>query len=358
MQLLTTYNDQNYPIIIQHNAISELQSYLKGYRDIVFIIDENVEAAHQQKIQNSINSTNDNQIKHIIEVEGIESTKSFPIFQKTIESILEKGITRNTCIVAIGGGVTGDFAGFIAATLLRGVDFIQVPTTILAHDSSVGGKVGINTPQGKNLVGAFYRPKAVIYDLDFLETLPYTEISSGYAEVYKHALLNGETSLKEIEDAYPTKNALATLSHMDDFLLKGIQTKLNIVVADEHEQGKRKFLNLGHTFGHAIEYHQKLPHGHAVMIGIIYQFIVANALFHTNYDIEHFITYMKNLDYPLNSVLESEFEPLYQLMTKDKKNNQEGIQMVILRSIGHPEVVHIEKEMLYDAFQQLQNLLK
>ena len=172
-----------------------------------------------------MSSTHTEHFTHILKVEGNETTKTFPVYQHIIEHILEQGITRNTCIVAIGGGVTGDFAGFVAATLLRGVDFIQVPTTILAHDSSVGGKVGINTPQGKNLVGAFYRPKSVLYDLDFLETLPYTEISSGYAEVYKHALLNGEQDQRAIEAAFPDKAALASLQDMDAFCLKAF--KLN-----------------------------------------------------------------------------------------------------------------------------------
>ncbi|HEB0088770.1 TPA: 3-dehydroquinate synthase, partial [Staphylococcus aureus] len=132
-----------------------------------------------------------------------------------------------------------------AATLLRGVHFIQVPTTILAHDSSVGGKVGINSKQGKNLIGAFYRPTAVIYDLDFLKTLPFEQILSGYAEVYKHALLNGESTTQEIEQHFKDREILQSLNGMDKYIAKGIETKLDIVVADEKEQGVRKFLNLG-----------------------------------------------------------------------------------------------------------------
>ena len=143
--------------------------------------------------------------EHIIIPAG-EQSKTFAQYQQTIESLLSKQLTRNTCIIALGGGATGDFAGFIAATLLRGVGFIQVPTTILAHDSSVGGKVGINSQHGKNLIGAFYRPNAVIYDLDFLETLPYSEILSGYAEVYKHALLNGkEATTHRAQLQYPRR---------------------------------------------------------------------------------------------------------------------------------------------------------
>lgn len=358
MQLMTTYKDNNYPIIIDHNAIFELNQLLSAYRDVVFIVDKNVEKAVPEKIQQALASTHSEQFTHILKVEGNETTKTFPVYQHIIEHILDQGITRNTCIVAIGGGVTGDFAGFVAATLLRGVDFIQVPTTILAHDSSVGGKVGINTPQGKNLVGAFYRPKAVLYDLDFLETLPYTEISSGYAEVYKHALLNGEQDQRAIEATFPDKAALTSLQDMDAFLLKGIQTKLDIVVQDEREKGMRKFLNLGHTFGHAIEYDQKIPHGHAVMIGILYQFIVANEVLATDFDIQHYINYFEALDYPLNTVLNSNFDAIIKLMSKDKKNDATGIQMVLLKEIGQPEVTHVEEDIIENAFYTLQNYLK
>ncbi|MHD0397677.1 3-dehydroquinate synthase [Staphylococcus simulans] len=358
MQLMTTYQDNNYPIIIQHDAIAQLSTFLSKYRDVVFIIDKNVARFHPTKIEQAKSALSTKQISHLISVEGSEQTKSFSVYESVIEQLLETGMTRNTCIVAIGGGVVGDFAGFVAATLLRGVDFIQVPTTILAHDSSVGGKVGINTPQGKNLVGAFHRPKSVIYDLDFLTSLPYVEISSGYAEVYKHALLNGPLALKDIEEAYPNKRALAELKQLDDFLLKGIETKLNIVVADEHEQGKRKFLNLGHTFGHAIEYHEKIPHGHAVMIGMIYQFIVSNLILDTRHDVQHYVDYMHKLGYPLDVVLNPEFQPLLNLMLKDKKNDQNGVQMVLLSEIGKPVVKHVDNTVLKTAFEQLQNLLK
>lgn len=358
MELMTTYKSNNYPIIIKNNATTELKDLLSPYRDVVFIVDKNVEHALPEKIQQALSSASSDQFTHLLKVEGNETTKTFPVYQQIVEELLEQSITRNTCIVAIGGGVTGDFAGFVAATLLRGIDFIQVPTTILAHDSSVGGKVGINTPQGKNLVGAFYRPTAVLYDLEFLNTLPYTEISSGYAEVYKHALLNGKDAQLEIETAFPNKEALESLENLDEFLLKGIQTKLNIVLEDEHEQGKRKFLNLGHTFGHAIEYNQKIPHGHAVIIGILYQFIVANELLNTQYDIMHYINYFKNLNYPIEIVLNSNFNSLLSLMSKDKKNDKSGIQMVLLKDIGNPEVTHVNDEILEKSFETLQNYLK
>ncbi|MDO5661025.1 MAG: 3-dehydroquinate synthase family protein, partial [Staphylococcus xylosus] len=186
MKLETTYKSNNYPIIIEHHALDQLHEYIKNYQDVVLVIDQKVENEWSH-ITDFIASEHE---AHKLIIPSGETTKTLSFYEETIESLLSKQLTRNTCLIAIGGGATGDFTGFLAATLLRGVDFIQVPTTILAHDSSVGGKVGINSKHGKNLIGAFYRPKAVIYDLNFLSTLPYSEILSGYAEVYKHALLN------------------------------------------------------------------------------------------------------------------------------------------------------------------------
>lgn len=354
MKLKTTYATDNYPIIVERHAITHLETYVKDFDKTFFIIDTHVYEKFTQKIDLLSLQLN---AQSIIIPFG-ENTKTFKQYQQTIEELLSYQITRNTCIVAIGGGATGDFAGFIATTLLRGVGFIQVPTTILAHDSSVGGKVGINSEHGKNLIGAFYRPKAVIYDLDFLVTLPYNEILSGYAEVYKHALLNGKEATARIENNFTNQSDLESLKNLDYYLFEGIKTKLNIVVEDEKEKGTRKFLNLGHTFGHAIEYQHKIPHGHTVMIGILYQFIVANNMFNCNYDIQHFIDYMSHLNYPLNTITKLNFEDIYQYMLLDKKNNKEGIQMVLLEKLGSPLVKHVDKETHIEAFNILQAFFK
>ncbi len=231
MKLETTYKSNNYPIIIEHHALDQLHEYIKNYQDVVLIIDQKVENEWSH-ITDFIASEHE---AHKLIIPSGETTKTLSFYEETIESLLSKQLTRNTCLIAIGGGATGDFTGFLAATLLRGVDFIQVPTTILAHDSSVGGKVGINSKHGKNLIGAFYRPKAVIYDLNFLSTLPYSEILSGYAEVYKHALLNDIESVNHIEAQYSDEQALKSLDEIEYYLYKGVQTKLNIIVEDEKE---------------------------------------------------------------------------------------------------------------------------
>lgn len=354
MKLTTTYDNNNYPIIVEHDAIDQLSDHIKDYDKIFFLVDEHVYAQFKKKINTLITTLH---AQKLILPAG-EQTKTFEHYHQIVEELLSQQLTRQTCIIALGGGATGDFAGFVAATLLRGVGFIQIPTTILAHDSSVGGKVGINSIHGKNLIGAFYRPNAVIYDLNFLETLPYSEILSGYAEVYKHALLNGLDAIKDIEAHFNSKEMLETLNRLDYYLYKGIETKLNIVVKDEKEKGMRKFLNLGHTFGHAVEYEHKISHGHAVMIGILYQFIVSNEILQTKYDIQHFINYLQALKYPLDIISKLNFEDTYHYMLLDKKNDSTGIQMVLLQDWGKPTVCHVDKETHLNAFKKLQSYFR
>ncbi|NQD97334.1 3-dehydroquinate synthase [Staphylococcus xylosus] len=351
MKLETTYKSNNYPIIIEHHALDQLHDYIKNYQDIVLVIDQKVENEWSH-ITEFIASEYE---AHKLIVPSGETTKTLSFYEETIESLLSKQLTRNTCLIAIGGGATGDFTGFLASTLLRGVDFIQIPTTILAHDSSVGGKVGINSKHGKNLIGAFYRPKAVIYDLNFLSTLPYSEILSGYAEVYKHALLNDIESVNHMEAQYSDEQALKSLDEIEYYLYKGVQTKLNIIVADEKESNVRKFLNLGHTFGHAVEYKFKIPHGHAVMIGIVFQFIVTNIMLNKSFNIAHYVNYLRGLNYPLDIVNDLEFESLYKLMLNDKKNDEQGVQMVLLKDIGDPIVRHVDYKTLSKAFAEFKS---
>lgn len=346
MKLFTRYESNNYPIIIEKNAIDKLDDYIAEYQHVFILIDQNV-----AQLWPSIKKRFQSYI--MIEIPSGEQVKYIQYYDQYMNQLLEHHPTRQSCVVAIGGGATGDFAGFIAATLLRGVDFIQVPTTLLAHDSSVGGKVGINAAYGKNLIGAFHRPKAVIYDLNFLTSLPTTEIQSGYAEIYKHALLSNHEAVDTLEQHYATLQSLKHLDHIEQHIVQGIETKLDIVIEDENEKGKRKFLNLGHTFGHAIEYAHHMPHGHAVMIGILYQFYVANIILQTQFATDHFYHYLKQLEYPLSLLDTFDFESLYTLMLSDKKNTATGVQMVLLERIGQATVEHIPKHILKEAFDQM-----
>ncbi|MBI5975359.1 3-dehydroquinate synthase [Staphylococcus canis] len=352
MKFETTYESRNYPIIIEHNASNQLTSYTSQYQHVITLVDETVYTLWRDKVNELVQKTEG----ELIILPAGEKVKTFEHYHTMLEQLLHFQPTRQTCLVSIGGGATGDFVGFLAATLLRGVDFVQMPTTLLAHDSSIGGKVGINAASGKNLIGAFHRPIAVIYDLDFLKTLPQSEILSGYAELYKHALLSGNEATLEIEKHFSDSDALKQLDHIETFILKGIQTKLEIVLQDELEKGQRQFLNLGHTFGHAIEYEYKIPHGHAVIIGILYQFIVTNLMHDLNFDLKHYYQYFDKIGYPMEQIKSFSLNPILTLMMQDKKNNAEGVRMVLLTDIGAPVVKTIDKDTLKRAFEILQNL--
>ena len=202
-----------------------------------------------------------------------EATKSFASYQSVMDQLIAMGISRTDYIVALGGGVIGDLTGFCAATLRRGVPFIQVPTTLLSQvDSSVGGKTAINSPLGKNLIGAFYQPEAVLIDPTTLKTLPERELQAGFAEVIKYGLINDRAFIEELETTAP--NLLQRdLAFLGRIIAYSCQAKADVVARDEKETGDRALLNLGHTFGHAIEavagYDGRILHGEAVAVGCV-----------------------------------------------------------------------------------------
>jgi 3-dehydroquinate synthase len=243
-------------------------------KQAVVVTDENVAGRYLPPLQQSLDAAG---IAHrqVVLPPG-EETKDLAHFGRLAEAILDCGIERGTMLVALGGGVVGDLTGFAAATLLRGIDFVQIPTTLLAQvDSSVGGKTGINTRLGKNLIGAFYQPRLVLADTDTLATLPRRELLAGYAETVKYGLIRDDRFFERLEregaavcalDPAPLRNAILTSCAM----------KAAIVAADEREQGDRELLNFGHTFGHALEtetgFSDRLLHGEAVGLGMVLAF--------------------------------------------------------------------------------------
>lgn len=235
----------------------------------VFIIsDENVAKLYLEKAESSLKKQGF-QTNPIIIPAG-EKSKNIEQFAKILDEVLSKQIERKSTLIALGGGVVGDITGYAAASLLRGVNFIQIPTSLLAMvDSSVGGKTGINSKYGKNLIGAFYQPNLVIADLSLLETLPKREFLAGYAEVVKYGLIN---DIKFFEFLESEKD----FSKIADMVKTSCEAKANIVAQDEKENDVRALLNLGHTFGHAFEtlheYDGSLLHGEAVAIGMIMAF--------------------------------------------------------------------------------------
>ncbi|NUB43167.1 3-dehydroquinate synthase [Fertoebacter nigrum] len=248
-------------------------------RRVAVVTDETVAAHHLMRLSAAL------------EAEGIamtalalppgEGTKGWEQFARCVEWLLEQKVERRDVVVAFGGGVVGDLVGFAAAVLRRGVRFVQIPTTLLAQvDSSVGGKTGINTPQGKNLVGAFHQPSLVLADIDVLETLPPRDFLAGYGEVVKYGLLGDPAFFDWLElnaAALPTDAALRQKA-----VLRSVQMKAEIVARDETEEGDRALLNLGHTFCHALEkatgYGNRLLHGEGVAIGCALAFELSQRL--------------------------------------------------------------------------------
>jgi 3-dehydroquinate synthase len=269
-----TLPGRSYPIVIGEGLIASagrrIAAALPGARCAV-VTDQNVAALYLAPLKESL------------EAQGLflgdavvaagEASKSFPVLARLCETLLKLGVERGDCVVALGGGVVGDLAGFAASILRRGVRLVQAPTTLLAQvDSSVGGKTGIDTPQGKNLIGTFHQPSLVLADVSVLSTLAPREFRAGYAEVMKYGLLGDAPFFAWLEQHWPQ-----VFSGDGGERLKAIETsvraKASIVEADEREEtGKRALLNLGHTFGHALEafagYSDRLLHGEAIAIGM------------------------------------------------------------------------------------------
>lgn len=322
-----------YNVTIGENIRFNLSTFieLEQYSSVFVITDEQV---HERYGKSFIKSIEHKHIHTAIIPSG-EQSKSFEQYFDLQTKALTYGIDRKGLIIAFGGGVVGDVAGFVAATLLRGVDYIQVPTTILAHDSSVGGKVAINHPLGKNLIGNFYAPKAVIYDVDVLKTLPVHEIRSGYTELIKEALIDDPVLFEQmIESPLSSK----TTKEFIPFIQRGIEIKARIVEADERESGIRAYLNLGHTLGHAIEANAgygNITHGEAVAIGLLFSLYVSEQSLSISLPTKRLYHWFIENNFPIK--LDVVHIPDYiELMKKDKKAQQDVVYMVLLEEIGKP----------------------
>jgi len=265
--------DRSYDIRIGVGIMAQMGTLvgpvLRSKRTII-ITDENVAKLHLAAAEKSLAAAGIN--SDAIILPAGEATKSFANFEKLTSRLLELGAERKDTLIALGGGVIGDITGFAAAVLRRGMDFIQVPTSLLAQvDSSVGGKTGINTPFGKNLIGAFHQPKMVVIDLEVLDTLPARELQAGYAEVVKYGLIDDPDFFSWLEEN-GARLRTGDREAQAIAVAKSCETKARIVAEDEFEAGKRALLNLGHTFGHALEaecgYDGTLLHGEGVAIGM------------------------------------------------------------------------------------------
>lgn len=247
----------------------------------LFVVTDDNAAPYAETICESLKSAAPRSVAMLVLPAG-EGTKSFAALEKTVGWMLDNAVDRESVLFAVGGGVIGDLAGFAASIVMRGIRFVQVPTTLLAQvDSSVGGKTGIDMPQGKNLAGTFWQPCAVIADTQTLETLPRREILAGYAEIVKYGLIDDPEFFCWLEKAGGDVCALEPAA-LDKAIEKSCRAKAEIVAADEREKGVRALLNLGHTFAHALEsaagYDGTLLHGEAVSVGMVLAFRLSERL--------------------------------------------------------------------------------
>jgi 3-dehydroquinate synthase len=272
-----------------------------------------------------------------------EGTKDLAHFGRLVDDILAGGVERGTMLVALGGGVVGDIAGFAAATLLRGIDFVQIPTTLLAQvDSSVGGKTAINTAAGKNLLGAFYQPRLVLADTASLATLPRREVRAGYGEIVKYGLIRDAEFFQSLEAEGP---AVCDLEHsaLTRAVMVSCRMKAVIVAADEREEGDRALLNFGHTFGHALEaetgFGDRLLHGEAVALGMVLAFDFAVRLgLASGQDSHRVRRHLAEAGLPTElsavGLSGSAADRLLAHMGKDKKVRDGAITLILPRRIG------------------------
>jgi len=275
-----------------------------------------------------------------------ESSKSFSTYERVIDALLQSKIERGDVVIALGGGVVGDLAGFAAATARRGMDLVQIPTTLLAQvDSSVGGKTGIDTKQGKNLVGAFHQPRLVIADTDLLDSLSPREFRAGYAEVAKYGLINDAAFFAWLEQNW--KHVFAGGPERVHAVATSCRAKAAIVGRDEREAGERALLNLGHTFGHALEaaagYSERLLHGEAVAIGIVLAFRLSHRLGRCRgEEAERVAAHFSAVGLPtkLSDVAGGlpGTDALLALMAQDKKVRAGALVFILVRGIGAAEI--------------------
>ena len=332
-----------YPILIGNNAINSLKQQIKSVcpktEKIAIILDKNIPNKHKKKIKRLLRNYN----VYTKEYLPTEKLKSFVHTNFLIETLIEKKFNRNDTIIAVGGGIIGDFAGFVASILKRGTNFINIPSTLLSQvDSSVGGKTAINSSRGKNLIGSFYQPKLVITELSFLKSLPKRELVCGFAEILKYSLIRDKSFFRWIQ-----KKSKIILEGKDSVVLrhaivKSCKNKIYFVSSDEKETGKRMLLNFGHTFAHAIEaasnFSKKINHGEAVLIGMflaiklsVRKRLCSNL---TLREIEK-IYKINNLPSNLNRYFKKkDFNRIAEYMINDKKNNDSRINLILLRKIG------------------------
>ena len=318
-EILVRLGEKSYTVTIGHGLLKSLRSLLPlAGRQVMIVTDSGVPRAYAE----AVSAAADRAV--IYTVPSGEDSKSFSCYEEILAAMLENGFTRSDCVCAVGGGVVGDLAGFVAASYMRGVDFYNIPTTMLAMvDSSVGGKTALNLRGVKNIVGAFYQPRAVIVDCDVLATLPARQLSAGLSEAVKMAL----TSDAELFSLFEAES----LPSHEETVARSVAIKARIVEEDEREGGVRRLLNFGHTLGHAVEAYEQLGgllHGECVALGMLPMCSRGVR--------ERLLPVLRRLSLPTR--LPTDTEAIFSYLAYDKKREGECVHAVLVDSVGEGRI--------------------
>ena len=324
-----------YDISIGSNIVQKaFEEILDDYKDskIAIITDSNVESIYGDFLQKlgKIDRV------FVLSFKAGEESKNRKTKEILEDKLFERGFGRDTLIIALGGGVTGDLAGFIAATYMRGVPFIQIPTTLLSQvDSSIGGKVGIDHPTGKNLLGAFYPPSKVYIDTDFLKTLPNEEIINGFAEIIKAAIIQDRQLFNYLESNIERVLNLEK-GYIEKAIVSSLKVKARVVEIDEREAGLRKILNFGHTIGHAIEIlsNFEIPHGRAVGLGMAVETLISEKIGILKFDEKDRILALLKKSKLLDKSFKLSADEIIRKTTSDKKSRKGVAEYSLVKGIG------------------------
>ena len=319
MNIRLDLKENSYDIVVEKGVLEKAREYLDLDRRVLVVTDSGVPEIYAQTLADQC------KMPVVRTVESGEASKSIETFSELLQIMLENGFSRKDCVVAVGGGVVGDLSGFVASAYMRGIDFYNIPTTLLSQiDSSVGGKTAINFGGIKNIVGAFYQPKKVLVDSELLKTLPKRQFSNGLAEAIKMAL----TSDKELFELIESKD---TEENIDEIIIRSLDIKKSVVEQDEKESGIRKILNFGHTIGHGIESSvnmEALYHGECVALGLI---PMCGETIR-----QRVINVLKKCN--LYNLLDFDWNKINEVMFHDKKADGDTVSVTVVNEIGKCEI--------------------
>jgi 3-dehydroquinate synthase len=358
IELTVELGERSYPIYIGDGILNDICELFLKHRisqksPLLLVADEHVAKLHLHPVMALLRSGGF-QVTSVIVAAG-EKSKSLAVYEELITAALEADLDRKSAVIALGGGVVGDLAGFVAASYMRGIQFVQIPTTILAHDSSVGGKVAVNHRLAKNIIGAFHQPELVLYDIATLLTLPQREARAGLSEVIKHGFIRDAAFVAWVDD-----NAFKLLDldkeALEFALYHGCRIKSIIVSQDEKENDLRAILNLGHTIGHALEAvsNYELLHGEAISIGMAGSALLSVKLGNPEHIYRETKRILRKLGLPTKLPAHSDIDKIMDAMMHDKKFNAGRMTFIVPTEIGQVEINNqVQREQVREVLQQL-----